>query len=158
MVKIKLQQKKGFLIRDFVIAGILFGLVLALFVFAIADTSNNYSNIPGVNHEVVSPSFANHYSQFDSIINKANAMTSAVQGSGGLSLIGTFDVAFNSVFTVIKLIWDTVLIYTNLAKWIPQDFTFISASPVTLFLSAMLGIISIYLIFVWLSSIMRGKI
>lgn len=155
---INLKSKKGWLIRDFIIAGVLFGLVLALFILAIGDTSNNYSNIAGVNHDVVSPSFAAHYSQFDNIINKANGMTSAVQGSGGLSIIGTFDIAFNSVFTVIKLVWDTILIYTNIATFIPQDFPFLSFGPISIFLSAMLGIISIYLIFVWLSSIMRGKI
>lgn len=155
---INLKQKKGFLIRDFIIAGVLFGMVLALFIFALADTNNNYANIPDVNKNVISPEFESHYSQFDAIINKANGMTSAVQSSGGLSFLGAFDVAFNSVFTVIALVWSSVLIYTGMAKWIPQDFTFISAGPVTLVLGGVIAIISIYLIFVWVSSISRGKL
>jgi hypothetical protein len=155
---INIIQKKGWLIRDFVIAGILFGLVLALFVIAIADTSNNYSNIPGVNHNVVSPTFANHYSQFDSIINKANSMNSAVNSPSGLSLVGAFDVVFNSVFTVIKLVGDTILIFTGLSKFIPQDFNFIAAQPAIIFLQALLGIITVYILFVWISSVSRGKL
>jgi hypothetical protein len=155
---VKIHNKKGFLIRDFVIAGILFGLIIGLFVLAIADTNNNYSNIAGISKDVVSPTFASHYANINQYLTKADSMTSAVQGSGGFSLIGTFDVAFNSVFTVIALIWETIKIYTGMASWIPQDFSFISATPVKLFLSGIIAIITIYLIFVWLSSIMRGKI
>lgn len=154
----KLKQKRGFLIRDFVIAGILFGLVLGLFVLAIADLNNNYTNIPDVNKDVINPDFESHYATLNQYLTKANSMTSATQGSGGLSLIGTFDVAFNSVFTVIALIWETIKIYTGMGSWIPEDFNFISKAPAARFISAIIAILTIYLIFVWLSSIMRGKI
>jgi hypothetical protein len=155
---IKFKQKKGWLLRDFVIAGVLFGLILGLYVLAIADTSNNYINIPGVNHDVVSPEFASHYAKLNDLLSKSDSMSSAVQGSGGLSIIGTFDIAFNSVFTVIAMIWQTILIYTGLGSWIPNDFTFISAAPMRMFISAVLACGTIYIVFVWLSSIMRGKI
>ena len=155
---INLKQKKGWLIRDFLIAGVLFGLVMGLFVIGIADTSNNYSNIPGVNHNVINPKMAAHYDIITSQLSKMNGMVSAVQSSGGLSIIGTFDIAFNSVFTVISLLWQSLLIFTGMAAFIPTDFNFLPFEPINLFLMGILAIVSIYLIMVWLSSIMRGKI
>ena len=125
---------------------------------AIADTSSNYVNIPGVNHVVINPNMAAHYNQWYANIDKLNSMTKSVQDSKGLSLIGTFDVAFNSVFTVIALLWQTIAIYTGMAAFIPQDVNFLPNAPIVIFVSSLLAIVTVYLILVWLSSIMRGKI
>lgn len=148
-----MRQKKGFLLRDFVIAGILFGLVLALFILQVAGVASNYDN-----QEIISQSFSQHYNQIQNNFQMLDKSTSAVQGSSGLNLVGTFSIAFNSVFTVITMIWDSLLIYTGMASHLSSDFTFLDKSVVNLFLTGIISILTAYLIFVWLSSVTRGKI
>lgn len=151
-----LKSKHGWLLRDFVIAGIIFGIVISMFLFSVADIAQNYDDTT-----MISPSFASHYSSLQSQLSKLDKANSAVQGGTngqGLNLIGTFNVAFNSMFTVIVMVWDSILIYTGMVTNIPADFPFLSGSVVMVFLSGLVAILTAYLIFVWLSSVTRGKI
>jgi tetrahydromethanopterin S-methyltransferase subunit G len=145
--------KSAFLVRDFVIVGIIFGLVIALYVILVASTANQYNNT-----EIISPSFAAHYSNLNSNLAKINTANEAVQGSGGLNLIGTFNVAFNSVFTVIAMVWDTITIYKDMGSNISRDFNFLDQKTVLLFLGAVIAMLTVYLVFIWLSSVSRGKL
>ena len=147
------ESKKGFLIRDFIIVGIIFGMVIALFVTLVASVANNYDNTA-----IINPAFAQHYSKLSTNLAQLNMANKAVQGSGGLNLIGTFNVAFSSMFTVIAMVWESVAIYTGMASNIPGDFSFLDSGTILMFLGGVIAILVVYLIFVWLSSITRGKI
>lgn len=146
-------QKKGFLLRDFVIAGMLFGLVVTMFVFQVAGIAENYHN-----YEIVSPQFSQNYDKLNQNLDYLSTSYSSVKGTGGLNLIGTFNVAFNSVFTVIAMVWNSIAIYTGMAGNLSSDFGFLDAAVVSIFLQAVIGILIASLIFVWLSSVSRGKI
>src|SRR3972149_4543769 len=150
---IEFKQKKGFLLRDFVIVGIIFGMVIAFYIIQVASVAQNYNN-----KDIITPEFAQHYSKIQTNLDQLNSANRAVQGTGGLNLIGTFQVAFNSIFTVIVMVWDGILIYTGTASNKSQDFTFLDSSTILLFLSGIIAIITTYLIFVWLSSVSRGKL
>jgi len=150
---IEFKQKRGFLLRDFVIVGIIFGMVIAFYIIQVASVAQNYNN-----QDIITPEFAQHYSKIQTNLDQLNSANRAVQGTGGLNLIGTFQVAFNSIFTVIVMVWDGILIYTGMASNISQDFTFLDSSTILLFLSGIIAIITTYLIFVWLSSVSRGKL
>lgn len=147
------KQKKGFLFRDFVIVGILFGLIVALYVVQVASVANNYNN-----NQIISQSFSDHYSKMQTNLQQLDTSYSATKGTGGLNLIGTFNVAFNSVFTVIAMVWDGITIYTGMAGNIAGDFNFLDQGVVVLFFGAIIACLTAYLIFVWLSSVSRGKI
>jgi len=149
----KMKQKKGFLLRDFVVVGILFGLVVALYIIMVGSMANNYHNT-----EIVSASFSEHYSKLGTNLNQLDTSFSSVKGSGGLNLIGTFNIAFNSVFTVVSMVWDSLMIYTGMAGNIAGDFSFLDQAVVLLFFGAVIAILTTYLIFIWLSSVSRGKI
>lgn len=149
----KLEQKKGFLLRDFVIVGIVFGMIIAFFITMTASVANNYSN-----SDMISPTFASHYSKLSENLAKLDSANRAVQGSGGLNIIGAFNIAFNSVFTMATMVWDTVMIYTGMARNVPGDFSFLDYSTIMTFLLGLIAIIVTSLVFVWLSSVMRGKI
>lgn len=149
----KLTQKRGFLLRDFVVVGLIFGIVVAMYVISVASIANNYNN-----QAMINPSFASHYSKLSDNLAKLNIGYSAVQGSGGLNLIGTFNVAFNSVFTVVAMVWDGILIYTGMAANVASDFSFLDKSTVIMFLGGVIAILTTYLIFIWLSSVSRGKV
>lgn len=147
------KQKKGFLLRDFVVVGILFGMAIALYIIQVASVAQNYGN-----DDMISPEFAAHYSKLQTNLDALSSATNAVQGSGGLNLIGSFNVAFNSVFTVIVMIWDGILIYTGMASNVASDFNFLDQSTMLVFLGGIIAILTTYLIFIWLSSVSRGKI
>jgi len=147
------KQKKGWLLRDFVAVGIIFGLVVAMYVLMVAAVANNYNN-----QDIISQNFASHYSNLDTNLNQLSTSYSTVKGSGGLNLIGTFNVAFNSVFTVVAMVWEGVAIYTGMAGNVTSDFSFLDQTTVLLFLSGIIMLLTSYLIFVWLSSVSRGKI
>ena len=147
------KQKKGFLLRDFVVVGILFGMIVGFFIIMVGALANNYNNT-----DIVSANFANHYDVMQTNLDKLSTSYSAVKGGGGLNLIGTFNVAFNSVFTVVAMVWDGVMIYTGMAQNISSDFTFLDSQVMLLFLGGIIAIVTSYLIFIWLSSVSRGKI
>ena len=147
------KQKKGFLLRDFVAVSIIFGLIIAMYIIMTGAIANNYNN-----QDIVSPSFAAHYSQLSTNLNNLNTAYSNVKGTNGLNLIGTFNVVFNSVFTVIAMVWDSITIYSSMAMNISGDFSFLDQSTSLLFLSGLIALIVVYLMFVWLSSVSRGKI
>ena len=147
------KQKKGWLLRDFTAVGIIFGLVVAMYVLMVAAVANNYNN-----QDIISPNFASHYSQLSTNLNQLDTSYSTVKGSGGLNLIGTFNVAFNSVFTVVAMVWEGLGIYAGMAGNVTSDFSFLDQTTVLLFLSGIVALLTTYLIFVWLSSVSRGKI
>ena len=149
----RIKQKFGFLIRDFVIVGILFGMIIALFIVLVASTANNYNNT-----DIISPSFAAHYSQLTAFKSDLDTSNQAVQSSGGINLIGAFNVAFNSVFTVIAMVWDSLLIYTGMAQNIAGDFSFLDSGTIFMFMGGLIAILTAYLIFIWISSVSRGKL
>lgn len=149
----KFKQIKGFLLRDFVVTGLLFGLIVSLFILQVGSLADNYNN-----QDIVSAEFAAHYDKLNDNKDKLETSFASVRSGNGLDLVGAFNVAFNSVFTVISMLWDSLLIYTNMVPNIVGDFSFLDSTTVIIFLSGILAIITTYLIFIWLSSVTRGKI
>lgn len=146
-------QKKGFLLRDFVVVGILFGLIVALYIIQVASLADNYNN-----QDIISPSFSDHYNKLQNNLNQMDTSLNSVKGGQGLNLIGTFNVAFNSVFTVFAMVIDGIFIYTGMANNLAGDFSFLDKTTVLLFTTAVIAILATYIVFIWLSSISRGKI
>lgn len=149
----KFKQTKGFLLRDYVVTALLFGIVVSLYIIQVGSLADNYNN-----QDIVSPSFAAHYDKLNDNKDKLETSFAAVRSGNGLDLVGTFNVAFNSVFTVINMLWDSLLIYTNMVPNIVSDFNFLDSTTILMFLSGLLAILTTYLIFIWISSVTRGKI
>jgi hypothetical protein len=147
------QSKKGFLLRDFVVTSIIFGLIVALFIIQVTSLASNYGNT-----EIIDPTFTENYNKLQNNLDQLDVTNQAVQGSGGLNLIGAFDIAFNSVFTAIVMVWQGILLYTGMAFNLSNDFSFIDQQTVYLFVTGIIAILTTYLIFIWLSSVSRGKI
>lgn len=146
-------NKRGWLLRDFVVTGIIFGLIVSLYIIQVASVADNYNN-----QAIISPAFAQHYDQLSDNIANLETSYQSVKSSNGLDLIGTFNVAFNSVFTVVNMMWDSLLIYTGMASNISGDFNVFDSTTVLIFLTSIIAMITVYLIFIWLSSVTRGKL
>jgi len=145
-------QKKAWLTRDFVIAGILFSGLIALFVLAIAGIQDEYDSTLLTNED-----FANNYDKLTEQTEKIETARQAAAAGEGLSFIGTFDVAFQSTFTVIQMVFSTVNLFGDMTGSFAEDFGFDPTVTKIVFLIA-LAILTTVIVFIWISSISRGKI
>ncbi len=148
----KTLNKKGFLTRDFLIAGILFSGMVALFVLMIAGISDEYDSSLLTNEE-----FAANY---DTLVEQTDRIETARQTAAagdGLSFIGTFDVAFQSTFTVIQMVFQTLNLFGDMSGSFAEDFGVDPTVTRIVFLIA-LSILTTIIVWVWISSISRGKI
>lgn len=148
-----IQFKKGWVTRDFVIAGLLFTGVIAMFVLFIAGMSAEY-NQP----DLVSSSFSSNYDKLGELSDKVEVMRSTTAAGEGLSLIGAFDIAFTATFTVIQLVFSTLALAGSIPAKIIVDFTFIDSTVAATFFILGLSIITTSIVFIWISSVSRGKI
>ena len=145
-------EKKAFLTRDFVIAGILFSGLIALWVLAIAGIENEYDS-----DLLTNPSFAENYDRLATQTEKIETAREAAAAGEGLSFIGTFDVAFQSTFTVIQMVFSTLDLFGDMTGSFAEDFGLDPTVTSIVFLIA-LAILTTILVFIWISSISRGKI
>lgn len=145
-------HKKSFLTRDFVIAGVLFSGMLALFVLAIAGISNEYDTSILTNEE-----FSDNYNRLVEQTNRVETARETAAAGGGLSFIGTFDVAFQATFTVIQMVFQTLDIFGDITGSFAEDFGVDPTVTRIVFLIG-LAILTTLIVFTWISSISRGKI
>ena len=148
-----IQFKKGYIIRDFVIAGLLFTGIISMFVLFLAGMSAEY-NQP----DLVSSSFSSNYDKLGEISDKVEIMRSTSAAGEGLSLVGAFDIAFTATFTVIQLVFSTLALAGSLPAKIIVDFTFIDSAVAANFFVLGLAVITTTIVFVWVSSVSRGKL
>lgn len=148
----KIIQKKGVLTRDLVIAAVLFSAVVAFCVLAIAGISDEYDSILLVDQE-----FSDNYDKLSEFTAGIETTRAAAADTGGLSFIGTFDVAFQSTFTVIQMVWSTLNLFGGMSDNFAEDFG-LDSTVVALAFIVGLSILTVIIIFVWISSISRGKL
>ncbi len=145
-------NKKPFLTRDFVIAGLLFSGLVALFVLAIAGIQDEYGSTLLTNED-----FADKYDKLTEQTEKIETSRSAAAAGEGLSFVGTFDVAFQSVFTIVQMVFSTLGLFGDMTGTFAEDFGFDPTVTKVVFLIG-LSILTTIIIFIWVSSISRGKI
>ena len=148
-----IQLKKGYITRDFVIAGLLFTGIISMFVLFIAGMASEYDQ-----PVLVSSSFSSNYDKLGEISDKVEIMRGTTAAGEGLSLVGVFDIAFTATFTVIQLVFSTLALAGSLPAKIIIDFTFIDSTVAANFFVLGLAIITTTIVFVWISSVSRGKI
>ena len=152
-MKMRIKTKKGWIARDFVIAGLLFSAIITFFALYFTSLSLTYGN-----NNLVSESFSQNYDKLSNIGDKVESMRSSVATGEGLSFIGIFDVAFTATFTVIQLVFSTLSLIATIPAQMIVDFTFIDSIVIADFFILILAIITTTLVFVWISSVSRSKI
>lgn len=149
----KLQNKKGWLARDFVISVILFAGVIGLFSLTVVSIANNYGRT-----DIVDEGFNTRYNQILNLTQANKNMFKSVTSPQGLTLQGTFDIAFGATFTVIQLVFGTLLNFESIPANFISQFTFVDSNVLVIVFNIILTVITITLVFVWLSSISRGRL
>ena len=144
--------KKPFLTRNFVIAGVLFSGIVALFVLAVAGISNEYDSVLLTNED-----FGDTYDRLVTQTERIETARAAAATGDGLSFIGTFDVAFQATFTVIQMVFQTLDLFGDITGSFAADFGVDPTVTRITFLIA-LAILTTLIVWTWISSISRGKI
>jgi len=147
-----MMQKKPFLTRDFVIAGLLFSGLIALWVLAIAGIGDQYDS-----DLLTNPDFAEKYDKLTEQTQKIETARRAAAAGEGLSFVGTFDVAFQSVFTIFQMIFSTLNLFGNMTLSFAEDFGFDPTVTSVVFIIA-LAVLTVLIVWNIVSSISRGKI
>lgn len=145
-------NKKAFLTRNFMIAGVLFSGLVALFVIAVAGISNEYDSILLTNEE-----FSEDYDKLVEQTERIEKARAAAAAGEGLTFKGTFDVAFQSTFTVFQMIYQTLDLFGDMSGSFAEDFGLDPTVTKIVFLIA-LSLLTIGIVWNIVSSISRGKI
>ncbi len=149
---LKVINKKAFLTRNFVIAGILFSGMVALFVLMIGGISNEYDSTLLTNED-----FSSNYDTLIEQTDRIETAREAAAAGDGLSFIGTFDVAFQSTFTVIQMVFQTLDLFGDMSGSFAEDFG-VDPSVVRIAFLIALAVLTTLIVWTWISSISRGKI
>ncbi len=144
--------KKPFLTRDFVIAGVLFSGILALFVLSIAGISDEYDSTLLINEE-----FAENYDRLTQQTERIETARETASAGSGLSFLGTFDVAFQSTFTIFQMIFQSLDLFGDMSGSFSEDFG-VDPSVVTIIFIVALSILTTLIVWNIISSISRGRI
>ena len=142
-------NKKGFLARDWVIAVVLFGGLIALSVAAVADLTSTYDVA-----NVTSPEFQENFDQFSENTEIVQDMFNKTSGGEGLSTVGTFENIFGATFGVIRLV------FTSLTSFGTQAFSFIEFFGIPsevggIFFTMLLAALTVVIVFAVISAINR---
>ncbi len=147
-----LKNKKAFLTRDLLVAMALFSTIWALYALMIIGVASEYGDTTIINQQII-----DNYNKLENSTSTLDIALAEVRSGEGLGFRGAFDVAFAATFTIFQLVLSTTdLIGSVLISFAP-DFGFDNR---VIGILAILGtlVITITLIFVWISSISRGKI
>lgn len=145
-------NKKGrILLRDFLIALVLFGLIITLGGLIVTDIGSHYdvANMSG-------ESFQKTYSTLQEMQTKTSVMKNATEGGGGLKTIGTFTVILSGTWTVFQLVFSSIDLVSSTissfaATYIPSEIA-VFVGP------AILTIIVVVIIFIIISAVLKGPV
>ena len=147
-----MMNKKGYLTRDFVIAGIFLMGVIAIMILMVQGVATNYNRT-----EIIDEGFSENYDKLSNVTDNVGTILETTRSGSGLSFKGAFDVTFGAAFTAIQLVFSTLGLMQNVFINFAADFGIPSAISSILFIVGF-SAIAVTLIYVWLSSISRGKI
>tara|TARA_R100000687_G_C6390339_1_gene136994 strand:+ start:162 stop:620 length:459 start_codon:yes stop_codon:yes gene_type:complete len=152
MVNEQIRTKKSFTTRDFVIAGVLFSTIVALFVLAIAGIQDQYNTDILTNED-----FSANYDKLSDQVAKIGTARNSSAEASGLSLIGRFDVAFQSTFTVFQMVYQSLGLFDGMTQSFGGDFGLDATVTRIIFLSA-LAILTTLIVWQLVGAISRGRI
>ncbi len=149
----KKMNKKGFLFRHFVVTIVLFSAVIIFMSNAFSGMASEYGR-----DDLVDPTFAANYDQLQEVQDSTGTSLNVTRSGQGSALVGNFDVSFKSTFTVIALAWNSLTTFGDRASQISENVGFIDAEPMKTLIGIGIVIITIILIFGFITSISRGKL
>ena len=124
---------------------------------SITDAHLHYEGSITIDEDLLNEDFAAHYDKFTNVTDGVETIKDTTASGEGLSFRGLFDVTFGAAFTAIQLVFCSLGLFGSMSVDVIADFTFLDRTVVSLFFTGVFTIITISLVWVWLSSIARGK-
>jgi len=146
-----INNKKGWVARDFIIAMLIFSGCLALYVVLVGSIANDYDN-----PNVINPEFSEKFDKFSEDTETAGKMWNATIADGGLSLVGTADLIFFSTFKVMSLVFSSVYAAGQQLAGIGGFFG-IPTEITAIFIVLIFTILTVSIVFIIISSVRSGK-
>ena len=147
-------NKKGMLMRDYVIILILFSAIVGIGALVVSDISSS-DNGYGVN--ISDPNFDSTYNKIEQTTSLTDNMKESTFSSQGLGLIGTFEVMFGATRSVFQLIGGSFGLINSLFASLAVSLG-IPLVIANILFGAILSIIIVIIIFIILSSLSKVKI
>jgi len=149
------QHKHSFILRDFVIAGVLFSGVIGIAVLMVFGMGQQYPQ-----SDLSNPSFAAKYDQMQVQTESIELIRNTTLSNEGLTFQGAFNVAFGSTFTAIRVIFGSLNLFGTMTSSFVGDMTGLNLDPtiITILMTMFISIVCVVLLFVWLSSVSRGRL
>jgi hypothetical protein len=147
-------NKKGFSTKGLLIAGLLFTAIISFFVIGIADVQNNYPDNPNI----ISESFSDNYDKLTQQAIDINIMRETATSGEGLTFRGAFDVTFGSFFTIIQLVFETLILFSGMYSNLTTDFPIIDSSVLNNFMIIGIAILTTVLIFRLINAVGRNPV
>ena len=150
---IQKHKKAQFSTATFLIAGLLFSIIIALFVLQVAEIENNY---PG--SDMTNEDFAENYDQLSEISENVETMRETASSSEGLEFRGLFDVTFGSFFTVIQLLLSTLTLFVSMGTNFVTDFPFLDSKIINLFFIFIGAVLTSVIVLKIVNAVGRNKV
>ena len=149
-----MMNKRAFATKDFVIATLLFSTIILLFSLGIASMQGNYQDNPNI----IDQDYADTYSRGQEDLDDINTMRETALSGEGLTFRGTFDVTFGSFFTVMQLIFGSLVAWGTIVVFLPITFGILDSTIFTIVMDLALAIITVVLVFRLVNAVGRNPV
>lgn len=147
-----MKNKKAFLARHWIVAFTVCIAVISLSYFMVQGLATEYDNL-----DVIDENFQSTYNRYSDLEGDVHSMFEEASSEEGLSVVGTFTVLFSATFTIIQLIFSSLLLPGTMLRQFALDVGAPSAIANIIF-TLPLVIVTVIIILVIISSISRGKL
>jgi len=148
-----IQKKRGeWFARDWVIALLFFSAMFALLVVVSTDTLVGYDR-----YELLDPEFSARYNKFTETTGDISQMLNATGGKGGLQPKDYGELVIESGFTVIALVFSSIITFNSQIAYMATDLGIPSVIASIIF-PLIIGIIIVSIVFIVITSTSRNKI
>lgn len=147
-------NKRGFTTQDFIISGLLFTSIVIFSVLGIAGLETNYPEL----NPIVDSEFSVNYDRLINQTTTIDTMRSTSLSGEGLTFRGLFDVTFGSFFTIMRLTFNTINLFSDIVSNVTEDFPFIDAAVANAFFLIGFAIFTVLLIFLLINAVGRNKV
>jgi len=147
-----IKNKKGFLARHWMVAFTVGVAVMALSYLMVQGLATQYDNL-----DVIDPSFQSTYDRYSDLEGNVDSMFEEASSEEGLSVVGTFTVIFGATFTILQLIFSSLLLPGTMLR----QFSIDVGAPTlvaNIIFTLPLVVVTIVIVLVIISSISRGKL
>lgn len=145
-------RKGQFLARDWLMALVLFTGIIALATLMVTSTATEYENT-GIIDEEILEDFGNLQDTTDI----AGAAFDATNKQGALTITGSFSILFQSAFTVISLIFNSMAIATSQLTSF-GDFLGVPKVVTNIIFPLIISLLTIALVFIIISTTTRREL